>query len=106
MRERLTAVRKGEAQQVEGDFPTEVQPLIDDLNTLLIARRKAVTKAQATAADLAHALKTPLALLSGESDPFARIDREPTPHKSGRAEIRRRAPQAYFCGRRRPRTAD
>jgi signal transduction histidine kinase len=68
LRERLTAVRMGEGRRVEGAYPTEVQPLIDDLNALLEDREKAVKRAVATAGDLAHGLKTPLALLTQEAD--------------------------------------
>lgn len=68
LRDRLAAVERGEAAQVEGEYPTEVQPLIDDLNALLAVREKAVARALTTAADLAHGLKTPLALLSGEAE--------------------------------------
>lgn len=68
LRERLAAVHKGESVRVEGSYPTEVQPLIDDLNALLAAREKAVQRALAAAGDLAHGLKTPLALLSREAE--------------------------------------
>jgi signal transduction histidine kinase len=51
-----------------GKYPSEVQPLIDDLNALLEDREKAVKRAVATAGDLAHGLKTPLALLAQEAD--------------------------------------
>jgi signal transduction histidine kinase len=68
LRERLTAVRIGETLRVEGAYPSEIQPLIDDLNALLENREKAVRRAVATAGDLAHGLKTPLALLAHEAD--------------------------------------
>jgi signal transduction histidine kinase len=68
LRERLMAVRMGEDRRVEGAYPSEVQPLIDDLNALLEDREKAVKRAIATAGDLAHGLKTPLALLAQEAD--------------------------------------
>ena len=68
LREKLTAVRTGEERRVEGLYPTEVQPLIDDLNALLEDREKAVKRAFATAGDLAHGLKTPLALLAQEAN--------------------------------------
>jgi len=68
LRKRLMAVRRGDDRQVEGIYPTEVQPLIDDLNALLEERQKAVKRAIATAGDLAHGLKTPLALLAQEAD--------------------------------------
>jgi len=68
LRQKLTAVRKGEDRRVDGVYPNEVQPLIDELNALLEDREKAVKRAFATAGDLAHGLKTPLALLSQEAD--------------------------------------
>lgn len=67
LREKLLAVRTGEDRRIEGVHPTEVQPLIDDLNGLLEDREKAVKRAVATAGDLAHGLKTPLALLAREA---------------------------------------
>jgi signal transduction histidine kinase len=56
LRDRLMAVRKGDDRRVEGVYPSEVQPLID------------VKRAIATAGDLAHGLKTPLALLAQEAE--------------------------------------
>lgn len=68
LRERLLAVRAGEDRRVDGSYPSEIQPLVDDLNALLEDREKAVQRAIATAGDLAHGLKTPLALLAQEAD--------------------------------------
>jgi len=68
LRERLLSVRTGHARRVEGDYPSEVQPLVNDLNTLLEARERAVSRALAAAGDLAHGLKTPLALLTQEAE--------------------------------------
>lgn len=68
LRERLAAVRSGEQGRVLGAYPTEVRPLIDDLNGLIENREHSIERAIATAGDLAHGLKTPLALLSQEAD--------------------------------------
>jgi signal transduction histidine kinase len=68
LRERLMAVKVGDAKRVDGVYASEVQPLIDDLNGLLEDREKAVARAVATAGDLAHGLKTPLAVLAQEAD--------------------------------------
>ena len=64
---RLTSVRAGRAQRMEGVYPSEVQPLVDDLNALLDHREQAIRRAIAKAGDLAHGLKTPLAVLSQEA---------------------------------------
>jgi signal transduction histidine kinase len=68
LRARLLAVRDGQSRRVEGTYPTEVQPLVDDLNTLIEQREHAVVRAQSRAGDLAHGLKTPLALLTQEAE--------------------------------------
>jgi signal transduction histidine kinase len=68
MRKRLGAVRNGDAQTIPGNYPSEVQPLVNDLNALLEDRERAITRALATAGDLAHGLKTPLAILAQEAE--------------------------------------
>jgi signal transduction histidine kinase len=68
LRARLAAMRAGRNRHVEGRYPAEVQPLVDDLNELLDDRERTVTRALARAGDLAHGLKTPLAVLSQEAD--------------------------------------
>jgi signal transduction histidine kinase len=71
LRDRLSGVRNGQEQRVEGRYPAEVQPLVNDMNALLENRERAVTRAIAKAGDLAHGLKTPLAVLSQEADRVA-----------------------------------
>jgi signal transduction histidine kinase len=71
LRERLTAVRNGDRARVEGQYPSELQPLVDELNALLEDREQKVSRALAKAGDLAHGLKTPLAVLAVEADRVA-----------------------------------
>ena len=68
LRERLAAVRSGQDRRLDGRYPSEVQPLVDDLNALLEHRDQTVRRAIAKAGDLAHALKTPLAVLAHEAE--------------------------------------
>jgi len=44
-----------------------VQPLVDDLNNLIEVNAQMVLRARAQAGNLAHALKTPLAVLTDEA---------------------------------------
>ena len=67
LRLQLTGVREGRSGRVQGTYPDEVQPLVDDLNSLLELREHAIQRAQAKAGDLAHGLKTPLAILFQEA---------------------------------------
>jgi signal transduction histidine kinase len=68
LRQRLVAMRQGRARRLDGDYPSEVQPLVDDLNALIEHREEAVRRAQAKAGDLAHGLKTPLAVLAQDAE--------------------------------------
>jgi signal transduction histidine kinase len=68
LRASLAAVREGRSERIDGDYPTEVQPLVHDLNALLEDRERAVARALTTAGDLAHGLKTPLAVLAQEAE--------------------------------------
>ena len=68
LRQRLGEVRSGREQQIGGTYPAEVQPLVDDLNGLLEHQDRAVRRALMKAGDLAHGLKTPLAVLTHEAE--------------------------------------
>jgi len=71
LRAGLSSVREGRSPGIEGDYPAEVQPLVNDLNALLEDRERAVARALTTAGDLAHGLKTPLAVLAQEAEQAA-----------------------------------
>ncbi len=64
LQSRLTQVRAGTAQRLDGSFPLEVQPLIDDFNAVLDRNAEVVARARNQAGNLAHAIKTPLAAIS------------------------------------------
>ena len=67
LRNRLVAVHQGVDPRVGGVYPAEVQPVVDELNALLDERERRVARALAKAGDLAHGLKTPLAVLAHEA---------------------------------------
>ena len=68
MRNALIAIRTGERRRLGSGYPDEVQPLAREIDSLLDARDAQLEKARARAADLAHGLKTPLQVLSGEAE--------------------------------------
>jgi len=59
----LTQLREGRVDQVEGEYPSEIRPLVEDLNAVLHENRELLNRARAQAGNLAHALKTPLAVI-------------------------------------------
>ncbi|HVI50911.1 MAG TPA: HAMP domain-containing sensor histidine kinase [Candidatus Sulfotelmatobacter sp.] len=66
LRTRLGLLRDGESARLEGGFPSEVQPLVDDLNALLAHQAQVVERGRLLAGNLAHGLKTPLAVAANE----------------------------------------
>lgn len=62
----LIAVRAGRAARLEGRFPTEIRPLVEELNALISANQEIVERARTHTGNLAHALKTPLAVIANE----------------------------------------
>ena len=65
---RIADVREGRAVSVEGDYPLEISPLAEELNSLISHNKKIVDRAQTHVGNLAHALKTPIAVLRNEAE--------------------------------------
>lgn len=60
----LAGVHAGTSPRLDGRFPSEVQPLVDDFNAVLERNSEVVARARTQAGNLAHAIKTPLAAMS------------------------------------------
>lgn len=67
MSQALADIRSGKAERLQGDFPTEIQPVADELNMLIQANSEIVERARTQVGNLAHALKTPLSVLTNEA---------------------------------------
>jgi signal transduction histidine kinase len=67
VRREVTEIRSGMISRLGHNYPAEVMPLVEEMNALLAAREQAVERARAWTADLAHGLKTPLMVLSADS---------------------------------------
>jgi signal transduction histidine kinase len=65
---RIADVREGRAASVEGDYPPEISPLATELNSLISHNKTIVDRAQTHVGNLAHALKTPIAVLRNEAE--------------------------------------
>jgi signal transduction histidine kinase len=57
----------GRRERLSQDAPSEVLPLVREVNALLDTQEKELQRARGRAADLAHGLKTPLAALAGDA---------------------------------------
>ena len=67
VRRHLSDMVAAKTNSLEGEFPSEVQPLVSGINELLSERASMVERARSGASDLAHGLKTPLAILLAEA---------------------------------------
>lgn len=79
----LKAVHGGATRTLPGRFPDEVQPVVDDLNRLIAFQDAAVAEARAHAGDLAHGLKTPLAILEAVTRDAAEQGRDELANEIG-----------------------
>ncbi|MDR6114795.1 signal transduction histidine kinase [Sphingomonas sp. SORGH_AS789] len=64
LRDQVAAIRGGTLSQVDEDQPAELRPLAVELNAMAADGERALATARASAANLAHALKTPVATLA------------------------------------------
>ncbi len=82
LRARLQEVRAGRSARIEGVFPSEIQPLVDEFNAVLQGSDEIIERARTQAGNLAHALKTPLSVLANaartDDSPLGRLVAEQT----------------------------
>jgi two-component system, OmpR family, sensor histidine kinase PhoQ len=64
----LRAIEAGSQSEIAGAYPDEIRPLSTGLNAMLRNERQQQTRYRNALDDLAHSLKTPLAVLTGETD--------------------------------------
>lgn len=67
LRAEMEQVREGERGEISGAYPRELTPLADELNELLRSNADIVQRAKSHVGNLAHGLKTPLAVLRNEA---------------------------------------
>ncbi len=102
IRDSLSAIRSGDEDKLHGEFPPEIDPLVKELNTLLDYNHEIIERARTQVGNLAHALKTPLSVLTNEADanpgPLARkiseqtrVMRDQVNHYLDRARVAARA---------------
>ena len=64
----LTKVQRGETERMSERHPRELEPLTDSINAFIESERENLERQRNTLADLAHSLKTPLAVLRTQLD--------------------------------------
>ncbi|NLY65519.1 MAG: sensor histidine kinase [Alcaligenaceae bacterium] len=64
LRKGLANIHEGKTARIEGNYPAEVQLLVSDFNAVLSLNEKGVERARTQASNLAHAIKTPLTIIT------------------------------------------
>lgn len=67
VRRGLAALRSGKEQSLDGPFPAEIEPLAKELNALMTSNQQIIERARTHVGNLAHALKTPLSVITNEA---------------------------------------
>lgn len=80
LRKAVATLEHGQASRVLGQFPAEVQPLVDGFNRTLERQEQGLARARTQAGNLAHALKTPLAVLRHAADQAQTAAATPAQH--------------------------
>ena len=64
----LNRIENGEQEKIQENYPQEIERLTDNINILLMHERDQKTRYRNALGDLAHSLKTPLAVLQSSLD--------------------------------------
>jgi len=70
---RQLAKQDAGSSRIDGQFPSEIQPLVDDFNQVLAMNADIVQRARTQAGNLAHAVKTPLTILANAASRDASV---------------------------------
>jgi signal transduction histidine kinase len=98
MRVTLAAIRAGRAERMPPNLPDEIEPLARELDALIDGNKQIVERARTHVGNLAHALKTPLSVITNEAEATrgafaekvtaqARVMRDQIDHHLQRARI-------------------
>lgn len=63
----IEAVREGEEENIGGNYPSEIAPVAEEVNELLRSNTQIIERAKNQVGNLAHGLKTPIAVLRNEA---------------------------------------
>jgi signal transduction histidine kinase len=67
LRRGVADIRAGRSRHLPSAVPSEVHPLVEEVNALIDAQESEIERSRGRAADLAHGLKTPLAALAADA---------------------------------------
>ncbi|HWG05426.1 MAG TPA: ATP-binding protein [Beijerinckiaceae bacterium] len=77
LQDQVASIRRGTSERIVGSFSDDLRPLASEVNLLIVSNREIVERARTQVGNLAHALKTPLSVITNE----ARIEASPLAEK-------------------------
>lgn len=93
VRRSLESIRAGESRELTGTFPREIEPLAIELNALIESNHRIVDRARTQVGNLAHSLKTPIAVLLNEA---RRLDTAPARLITAQVQTMQAQVQSYL----------
>ncbi len=66
LRKELAEIEAGKQDCFQHSYPQEIDPLVRDINRLLLHHKQLLERARTNAGNMAHALKTPLSIMQNE----------------------------------------
>ncbi|QDP20582.1 sensor histidine kinase [Sphingomonas xanthus] len=102
VRREVAAIRGGTQTRIAEDFPREVEPLVDEINELLSHSEAQAEEARRHAGNLAHALKTPLTVITNAATAHAQDLNDTVIREAGvmRRQVDHHLARARAIGRR------
>jgi signal transduction histidine kinase len=67
LQDEVAQIRRGQTEKIAGPYPDDLAPLAGELNLLIASNKEVVERARTQVGNLAHALKTPLSVISNEA---------------------------------------
>jgi signal transduction histidine kinase len=74
--EAIGNIRAGKSERMEEDYPSDVQPLVDELNNLIDHNTVLLRRARNQLGNLAHSIKNPLTVITNEAHSMEAMQRE------------------------------
>jgi len=81
----VAELRAGRREPLRGHFPSEISPLVEDLNIYIVENQAIIERSRVQAGNLAHSLRTPLAIITDEAE---RLSEDPHSRARGTSLLR------------------
>ena len=79
LRSQITRIKSDSTMRLSDDYPSELEPLVFEVNTLLDHQARTIESARTRAGTLAHGLKTPLTIMQALSQELRKADQQTIP---------------------------